>query len=85
MKHDFEVVVTLKEGLLDPQGRAVEEALPAMGWDNVSNVRVGKHIRVTVDADDAEAARARAEEMARRLLANPVIEDVRVLDAGGGE
>ncbi len=83
MRREFEVLVTLKEGLLDPQGQAVENALPTMGWTNVSNVRVGKHIRLTVDEDDEAAARMLAEEIARRLLANPVIEDVRVLDGSG--
>ena len=78
MKLEFEVAVTLKEGLLDPQGKAVEEALPAMGWENVSHVRVGKLVRMTVEVDDPEAAAALAEEVARRLLANPVIEDVKV-------
>jgi len=78
VKLEFEVAVTLKEGLLDPQGKAVEEALPAMGWDNVSHVRVGKLVRMTVEADDVEAAASLADEVARRLLANPVIEDVRV-------
>jgi len=78
VKLEFEVAVTLKEGLLDPQGKAVEEALPAMGWENVSHVRVGKLVRMTVEVDDPEAAAALAEEVARRLLANPVIEDVKV-------
>ena len=78
MKLEFEVAVTLKEGLLDPQGKAVEDALPAMGWENVSHVRVGKLVRMTVEVDDPEAAAALAEEVARRLLANPVIEDVKV-------
>lgn len=81
MKHRFEVVVSLRPGLLDPQGKAVEGALPAMGWTNVSEVRVGKHITLTVEADSAEAARAQVEEMARRLLSNPVIEDYRIVSA----
>ncbi len=46
----FEVLVSLKRGLLDPQGKAVESALPAMGWTNVHGVRVGKHIRLDVEA-----------------------------------
>jgi phosphoribosylformylglycinamidine synthase len=49
-----------------------------MGWTNVSDVRVGKHIELTVDAEDADAARARVEEIGDRLLANPVIETVEV-------
>ena len=81
MKLEFQVAVTLKEGLLDPQGKAVEEALPTMGWTNVNHVRVGKLVRMRIDAPDEETARIQADEVARRLLANPVIEDVRILDA----
>jgi len=81
MKRRFEVLVSLKPGLLDPQGKAVEGALPAMGWTNASSVRVGKHIELTIEADSEEAAREQVEEMARRLLSNPVIEDYRILAA----
>ncbi len=80
MKHRFEVLVSLRPGLLDPQGKAIEGALPAMGWTNVSEVRVGKHVVLTVDTDSESTARAQVEEMARRLLSNPVIEDFRILD-----
>jgi phosphoribosylformylglycinamidine synthase PurS subunit len=69
----------LKPGMADPQGKAVQDALPSMGWDGVSDVRVGKHVELTVDAPDEEAARATVEQIAGRLLANPVIEDYRVL------
>jgi phosphoribosylformylglycinamidine synthase subunit PurS len=75
----FEVLVSLKPGLSDPQGKAVEGALPALGWTNVAHVKVGKHIRLTVDAPDEAAAREQVEEMADRLLSNPVIEDFRVV------
>lgn len=68
------VEVSHLPGVLDPQGATVERALPALGYDNVSMVRIGKSIRLVVDAADAGAARAQAEEMCRRLLANPVIE-----------
>ena len=81
MRHRFEVLVSLKPGLSDPQGKAVEGSLPALGWTNVSNVRVGKHIDVTVDAVSHMAARGQVEEMARRLLSNPVIEDFQILTA----
>jgi len=81
MKHRFEILVQLKPGLLDPQGKAVLGALPAMGWTNVSDVRVGKHVALTVDAESEEAARAQVEEMATRLLSNPVIESYRILAA----
>jgi phosphoribosylformylglycinamidine synthase len=64
----------LRPGLLDPQGKAVEGSLPAMGWTNVTNVRVGKHILMEVEAADRPAAVARVHEIAERLLSNPVIE-----------
>ena len=76
----FEVIVSLKPSLLDPQGKAVEGSLPAMGWTNVRDVRVGKVVELTVDASDEAAARAQVEEMSARLLTNPVIEDYRILE-----
>lgn len=79
MKRRFEMVVTLKEGLLDPEGKTIQDALPTMGWPNVSDVRVGKHIELTVDAATEEEATSLVREMAERLLSNPVIEDFRVL------
>jgi phosphoribosylformylglycinamidine synthase PurS subunit len=74
------VIVSLKEGLLDPQGKAVQDALPTMGWTNVTEVRVGKHVELTVEASNEAAARAQVDDMARRLLSNPVIEDFTVLE-----
>jgi phosphoribosylformylglycinamidine synthase PurS subunit len=71
--------VSLKAGLLDPQGKAVEDALPTLRWTNVSDVRVGKHVQLTIEAPDEASARAQVEEMAQRLLSNPVIEDFHVL------
>jgi phosphoribosylformylglycinamidine synthase subunit PurS len=76
----FEVLVSLKPGLLDPAGKAVEGSLPALGWTNVSNVRVGKHIALDVDAEDEATATQQVRDMAARLLANPVIEDLQVLE-----
>ena len=67
-----------RPGILDPQGGVIERALPALGWGNVSHVRVGKSIRLSVDAPDEETARAQVDEMCRKLLANPVIEDFTV-------
>ena len=79
-RYIFEVLVSLKPGLADPQGKAVESSLPALGWTNVSSVRVGKHIKLDVEAADEDAARAQVDEMASRLLSNPVIEDFRILE-----
>ena len=73
------MLVTLKPGLSDPQGKAVEGSLPALGWTSVSGVRVGKHVRLDVEAAGEAAAREQVEEMARRLLSNPVIEEYRIL------
>jgi phosphoribosylformylglycinamidine synthase PurS subunit len=80
MRFDFEVLVSLKDGLSDPAGKAVESSLPALGWANVSGVRVGKHIALSVEAENEDRARAQVEEMATRLLSNPVIEDFRIVE-----
>lgn len=73
-----EVLVTPRPGLLDPQGKAIHHALSSLGYDAVADVRVGKAIYLEVAADSPEQARERAEEMCRKLLANPVTEDFRV-------
>ena len=80
MRFSVDVLITLKPGLADPQGKAVESALPALGWTNVSGVRVGKHVRLEIDAADEDAVRAQVADMNDRLLSNPVIEDARVLE-----
>jgi phosphoribosylformylglycinamidine synthase len=68
------VTVMLKEGVLDPQGRAIGHALTNLGFAGVGEVRAGKVIEVMLDETDPSAAHATAEAMARKLLANPVIE-----------
>ena len=72
------VEVTLKSGVLDPQGEAVRHALGSLGFEGVGEVRIGKVIEVDLAATDAEAARAEVEAMCRRLLANTVIENYAV-------
>lgn len=81
--YTFEVLVSLKPGLADPQGKAVEGSLPALGWSSVSNVRVGKHVRLDVEAVSESEAREQVEDVARRLLSNPVIENFRILATEG--
>jgi phosphoribosylformylglycinamidine synthase subunit PurS len=71
------VVVTLKPVVNDPQGLTVRSGLRRLGFDEVQDVRVGKHIEVRLRAEDEKAARSRVAEMCRQLLANHVIEDVR--------
>jgi phosphoribosylformylglycinamidine synthase PurS subunit len=83
MRFRFEVVVSLKEGLSDPQGKTIQDALPSLGWKNVSDVRAGKHFELVVDAPDEASAREQVDEMARRFLSNPVIEDFRIVAAEG--
>lgn len=72
------VTVSLKEGVLDPQGKAIGHALHVLDFPEVKDVRVGKVIELDVDGSDAEIVRTRATEMARQLLANEVIEDFSV-------
>ena len=69
------VFVKLKEGVMDAQGQVVSKALGSLGYGEVKSVRIGKLIEIELDGQDAEAARAKVDEMCRKLLANPVIED----------
>ena len=72
------VTVMLKEGVLDPQGKAIGHALASLGFSGVADVRAGKVIELSLAETDPDAARAQAEDMARKLLANTVIESYRV-------
>lgn len=69
------ITITLKNGVLDPQGKAIEGALLGLGFDGVSNVRQGKEIELQLAETDEAAARAKAEDMCKKLLANPVMEN----------
>ena len=79
----FAVNVTPKEGILDPQGRAVEQSLPHLGVTGVGHVRVGRRVEMTVEAPDQAAARAIVDRLAGELLANPLIEQYAVELRGG--
>ena len=76
------VLIRPKEGILDPQGQAVERALPALGYEGVSNVHVGRLIELEVDGGGDVTSRV--EEMCERLLANPLIESYEVQPLGEG-
>jgi phosphoribosylformylglycinamidine synthase PurS subunit len=69
------VEVQLRPGIADPQGSTIERAMPALGFEGVRDVRVGKAMRFEVDAPDAEAARAKVADLCARFLTNQVIED----------
>jgi phosphoribosylformylglycinamidine synthase len=75
--------ISLKTGVLDPQGRAVENALSGLGFNDASQVRIGKQITLDIDAEDSARAEQRAARMCESLLANTVIEDysIEVIDA----
>jgi phosphoribosylformylglycinamidine synthase subunit PurS len=71
------IFISFKNGVLDPQGKAVERSLHTLGYGEVRDVRMGKYLEVELDAASLEAAEARLREMCDKLLANPVIEDYR--------
>ena len=71
------IFVSLKDGVLDPQGKAVERSLHTLGYKEVQDVRMGKYIEIDIDASSREVAEARVREMCDKLLSNPVIEDYR--------
>ena len=75
MTFDVVVEVRLRPGIADPQGATIERALPALGFEGVSGVGVGKSIRFTVSAADEPSARSLVEDLCHRFLTNPVIED----------
>lgn len=78
-----QVYVTLKEGVLDPQGEAVTRSLRVMGYEGISEIRIGKYIEVFLEDTDLATARRQLEEMSDKLLANPVIENYRVKIVAG--
>ena len=78
MTYTAHVTVMPLKDLLDPQGKAVMGGLANLGLSQVQDVRIGKHITLQIDAADADAARAAAEEAAKKLLANPVMEQFEI-------
>ncbi|MEP7087063.1 MAG: phosphoribosylformylglycinamidine synthase subunit PurS [Gemmatimonadota bacterium] len=76
----FRVAVHIvpRKGILDPQGKAVSDALHALGFDGVTDTRIGRHIVLHIAASDAQAADAQVREMCGKLLANPVTEDFEI-------
>jgi phosphoribosylformylglycinamidine synthase len=69
------IFVSLRSGVLDPQGKAIERSLHVLGYGEVQDVRMGKVLEFKIDAASREAAESRIREMCDKLLANPVIED----------
>ena len=73
------VVVTLKSGVLDPQGKAIQQTLNGMGFANVKDVRQGKYFDIDIDESDEQKAKLSVEEICKKLLANQVIEDFKII------
>jgi len=73
------VIVTLKNGVLDPQGKAIQQTLNGMSFSEVKEVRQGKFFDIEVSDNDEKNAKVKVEEMCKKLLANLVIEDYRIL------
>ena len=69
------VIVTLKPGVLDPQGKAVEHSIVSLGYNNVTDTRIGKYIELKLNASSQDEAKRITDEVCKKLLANPVIED----------
>ena len=78
MLFSVQVEVSLREGVADPQGATIERSLPHLGFDGVRGVRVGKSIRFEVESADEAAAQAEVDDLCRRFLTNPVIEDATI-------
>ena len=72
-------IVTLKNGVLDPQGKAIQQTLNGMAFNNVSEVRQGKYFDIEINESDESKAKSQVGEMCKKLLANLVIEDYKIL------
>tara|TARA_B100000029_G_scaffold255387_1_gene252131 strand:- start:752 stop:985 length:234 start_codon:yes stop_codon:yes gene_type:complete len=75
----IKVIVTLKNGVLDPQGKAIQQTLNGMNFSNVNEVRQGKYFDIEINENDENKAKSQAEEMCKKLLANLVIEDYKII------
>ncbi len=75
----IKVIVTLKSGVLDPQGKAIQQTLNGMGFANVKDVRQGKYFNIDINENDEQKAKLAAEEICKKLLANQVIEDFKII------
>ena len=77
----IKVIVTLKKSVLDPQGTVIQQTLDGMGFNNVSDVRQGKFFEIDIDEKDQKKAEEKAEDMCKKLLANLVIEDYKIIES----
>ena len=75
----IKVIVTIKNGVLDPQGKAIQQTLNGMGFENVKEVRQGKYFDIEVNENDEVKAKSKVEDMCKKLLANLVIENFKII------
>ena len=73
------VIITLKQDVLDPQGKVINQTLTGMGFENIDEVRQGKYFEININEQDENKAKAQVEEMCKKLLANLVIENYKIL------
>ena len=77
----IKVIVTLKKSVLDPQGIVIQQTLDGMGFNNVNNIRQGKFFEIDIDEKDQKKAEEKVEDMCKKLLANLVIEDYKIIES----
>ncbi len=77
----IKVIVTLKKSVLDPQGTVIQQTLNGMGFNNVNDVRQGKFFEIDIDEKDQKKAEEKVEDMCKKLLANVVIEDYKIIES----
>ena len=75
------VIITLKKDVLDPQGKVIHQTLDGMGFKDISEVRQGKYFEIDINENDSQKAKENVEEMCKKLLANLVIENYKIIDA----
>jgi len=77
----IKVIVTLKKSVLDPQGAVIQQTLDGMGFNNVNNIRQGKFFEIDIEENDQKKAEEKVEDMCKKLLANLVIEDYKIIES----
>jgi phosphoribosylformylglycinamidine synthase PurS subunit len=77
-KYQASIKITLRAGILDVQGKTVENALHSMDYQMIEGVRIGKYVTMSVEAESSEAAREKADQACKKLIANPIIEDYEI-------
>jgi len=77
----IKVIVTLKKSVLDPQGTVIQQTLDGMGFNNINNIRQGKFFEIDIDEKDQKKAEEKVEDMCKKLLANLVIEDYKIIES----